>query len=79
MTPTKTARERFEETFSNVWFIPENKERYINFIETLLEEARQEMKEKCAKKAFDFAENLEKKTWVDASYARAVWNLISSL
>lgn len=33
-----------------------------SFIETLLEEARQETKEKCAKKAFDFADNLEKKT-----------------
>lgn len=51
---------------------------FYNF-ETLLEEARQETKEKCAKKAFDFADNLEKKTWVDASYARAVWNLILSL
>lgn len=84
MTPTKTPRERFLETLRRCdynWYalVESEEEELLSVVENLLEEARQETKEKCAKKAFDFADNLEKKTWVDASYARAVWNLILSL
>ena len=41
-----TTRERFEETFSNVWFIPENKERILSFIETEIANARREERER---------------------------------
>jgi hypothetical protein len=36
-----TTREKFEKEFSNVWFIPESKERYIAFIETIEKEAEE--------------------------------------
>jgi len=72
----KTIREH-EEWNKDWWLcLPDE---LFDFIEQEILEAERLTKDKCAKKAFDFADKLEKKMWVDASYARAVWNLIQSL